>query len=110
MSLICCCIAIDGYCAQNHGYDNYEMAMQAMFVAHGPFSAVSKVLHQARSSNLLSRALMRPNKGWHSVSNDTYVMNGFRNTEVYGLVVKLLGLERHAAKTNGTEGFWDPYF
>ncbi len=87
--------------------------MHAMFVAHGPFSSVVKAIHQARSeASILSRRLsfMRPNKGWHCTSNDTYVMETFQNVEVYGLMVKLLGIEEFAAETNGTKGFWDKYF
>jgi hypothetical protein len=91
----------------NHGYDNDEPSMYAMFVAHGPFSSVVKLLHQ---TSLSSRALSRPNMGWHSTSDDTYVMDGFQNVEVYNLVMKLLGIEGKAAKTNGTAGFWDRYF
>lgn len=94
---------------QNHGYDNDEVSMRAMFVAHGPFSAVTKAVHQSRGLPL-TRALSRPNKGWHSTSDDTYVMNGFPNVEVYNLVIKLLGIGSKAAPTNGTEGFWDLYF
>jgi len=75
--------------------------MYAMFVAHGPFSAVAKILQQASS---------RPNLGWHSTSDDTYVMDGFQNVEIYNLVMKLLGIEDRAAETNGTPGFWNRYF
>lgn len=81
--------------------------MYAMFVAHGPFSAVTKVLHRTTSS---WHALSRPNMGWHSTSNNTYVMDGFQNVEIYNLVMKLLGISEGAAKTNGTAGFWDRYF
>ncbi|KAK7468996.1 hypothetical protein VKT23_003492 [Stygiomarasmius scandens] len=93
----------------NHGYDNTEPSMHAMFVAHGPFSAVVKTLHQSRKG-IMSGLLPWKNKGWHSTSDDTYVMNTFRNVEVYGLVMKLLGIEEHMAQTNGTAGFWDKYF
>ena len=85
--------------------------MRAIFVAHGPFTAVVKALHQARSStSLISRALGRPNKGWNHVGADTYVMDPFQNVEIYGLAMKLLGTEKAAAQNNGTKGFWDPYF
>ncbi|THH20578.1 hypothetical protein EW146_g790 [Bondarzewia mesenterica] len=94
----------------NHGYDNDDPSMHAMFVAHGPFSSVAKVVHQSRSSNFVSRALSHPNQGWHSVSDDTYVMETFQNVEIYGLVMKLLGIEKIAATTNSTKGFWDKYF
>ena len=94
---------------QNHGYDNNEPAMHAVFVAHGPFSAVAKALHHGRSTSLRPRWLLNPNKGWHSTSDETYVMNGFQNVEIYNLVMKLLGIEKQAANTNGTTGFWDKY-
>lgn len=80
--------------------------MHAMFVAHGPFSAVVKDLH--RSS--FAAWLPWKNRGWHSTSDDTYVMDSFPNVEIYGLVAKLLGTEEHASANNGTKGFWDKYF
>jgi len=99
----------------NHGYDNDDVTMHAMFVAHGPFPSVVKTLHHARSessSNLFARwlPLSRPNQGWHSTSDDTYVMDTFQNVEIYNLMMKLLGIEKYAASTNGTKGFWDKYF
>ncbi|KAF7348334.1 Type I phosphodiesterase nucleotide pyrophosphatase [Mycena sanguinolenta] len=96
----------------NHGYDNTEPAMHAMFVAHGPFSAVVKVLHQGPSGSLTRlarRLLSRPNKGWHSTSNDTYVMDKFENVQIYSLVMRLLGVDK-VAPTNGSSAFWDKYF
>ncbi len=95
---------------QNHGYDNNETSMQAMFVAHGPFSAVVKAVEQTSSKSILRRWLSGPTQGWHSTSNDTYVMDTFQNVEVYNLMMKLLGLEDLAAPTNGTKSFWDKYF
>ena len=83
--------------------------MHAMFVAHGPFAAVVKAIQQS-SSGHWRRALSRPNKGWHSTADDTYVMDTFANVEIYNLVLKLLGVEAFKAPTNGTEGFWDRYF
>ncbi|CCL98853.1 uncharacterized protein FIBRA_00859 [Fibroporia radiculosa] len=95
----------------NHGYDNDEPSMHAMFVAHGPFSAAVKAIEQYNSkSHILPRFLSRPNKGWHSTSDDTYVMDTFENVNIYNLMLKLLGIEEHAAPTNGTKGFWDQYF
>ncbi|KAJ7274265.1 alkaline-phosphatase-like protein [Mycena rebaudengoi] len=104
----------------NHGYDNQAPEMHAMFVAHGPFSAVVKALHQGRSdsstrarrilsSPLVRRVLSRPSKGWHSTSDDTYVMNAFPNVQIYSLVMRLLGVTA-TAPTNGTSEFWDDYF
>jgi len=93
----------------NHGYDNTAPSMHAMFVAHGPFSAVVKVLHQGRSSSIARRLLSRPNQGWHSTSDDTYVMNAFENVQIYSLVMRLLGVDK-VAPTNGSTVFWDKYF
>ena len=51
------------------------------------------------------------NKGWHSTSDDVYVMDWFQNVEIYDLVMRLLGVPKDLrAKTNGTVGFWDRYF
>ncbi|KAI0314078.1 Phosphodiest-domain-containing protein [Amylostereum chailletii] len=96
----------------SHGYDNNESSMHAMFVAHGPFSAVAKAVHQSRdyTSNIVSRALWNSNHGWHSTADGTYIMDGFENVQIYSLVMKLLGLEQQAASTNGTSAFWDKYF
>ncbi|KAE9408893.1 Phosphodiest-domain-containing protein [Gymnopus androsaceus JB14] len=90
----------------NHGYDNNELSMHAMFVAHGPFSAVVKDLHKSS----FKAWLPWKNKGWHSTSDDTYVMDTFPNVEIYGLVAKLLGMEESSSPNNGTAGFWDKYF
>ncbi|GJE99017.1 phosphodiesterase domain-containing protein [Phanerochaete sordida] len=94
----------------SHGYDNAEPSMHAMFVAHGPFSSVVKAIKQTDDSRFFKRRLLRPNLGWHSTANDTYVMDTFQNVEIYSLMVKLLGIEGRAAATNGTRGFWDKYF
>ncbi len=97
--------------------------MHAMFVAHGPFSSVVKAIEAdrvkaqakakgplARAASLFGRGIARPNKGWHSTADDTYVMETFENVQIYNLMMKLLGIEEHAAATNGTKGFWDKYF
>lgn len=88
--------------------------MYATFVAHGPFSTNVKDVHEKRrSSSLISRVMpglfKRAGEGWHSVEGSAYVMDGFENVQVYGLVMKLLGLEHWSANNNGTKGFWDKY-
>ncbi|KAJ7486159.1 alkaline-phosphatase-like protein [Mycena galericulata] len=95
----------------NHGYDNAAPSMHAMFVAHGPFSSVVKVLHQSSANSLVRRllGLSRPNQGWHSTSDDTYVMDPFENVQIYSLVMRLLGVNA-VAPTNGSASFWDKYF
>ncbi|KAF9562603.1 Phosphodiest-domain-containing protein [Agrocybe pediades] len=90
----------------NHGYDNDAPSMQAIFVAHGPFSVDVKAQHQRRSQH--AHLAARANTGWHSTSDDAYIMKPFRNVEIYNLVMKLLGVEK-TASTNGTVGFWDQY-
>ncbi|KAH9080395.1 Phosphodiest-domain-containing protein [Lactarius deliciosus] len=95
----------------NHGYDNNDPTMNAVFVAHGPFSSTAKIAHDKQSSSYSLRGPSNPNKGWHSTSDDTYVMDGFQNVEIYNLVMKLLGIpQAEAAQTNGTTGFWDIFF
>lgn len=84
--------------------------MHAMFVAHGPFTSVVKAIEQSDKSRFFKRWLPWSNKGWHSTSNDTYVMDTFQNVEIYNLMMKLVGIEDRAAPTNGTKGFWDKYF
>jgi hypothetical protein len=99
---------------KNHGYDNNEPSMHAMFVAHGPFSANVKDVHQKRSPSfpsLLSRIpKMNAPIGWHSITGPAYVMDWFENVQVYGLVMKLLVFEDWSARNNATEGYWDKYF
>ena len=87
---------------QNHGYDNDALQMQAMFVAHGPFTVDMKAMHKSRPKGSST-------KHWHSAAGDTYIMERFENVQIYNLVMKLLGIESHAAGTNGTVGFWDKY-
>ncbi|KAH9889967.1 Phosphodiest-domain-containing protein [Cubamyces lactineus] len=107
----------------NHGYDNAYTSMHAMFVAHGPFPAVVKAIEADRAksparrlaalpSRLLGRDVSRASSstGWHSIVDDAYVMETFENVQIYNLMMKLLGIEEHAAPTNGTKGFWDKYF
>jgi len=91
----------------NHGYDNEATSMQAMFVAHGPFSVEAKAQHQ-RSSKL-GHMSARAKGGWHSTSEDSYIMEAFPNVEIYNLVIRLLGIGANAANNNGTIEFWDQY-
>ena len=89
-----------------------------MFVAHGPFSTNVKDVHNKRSTSWSSALLPRSAKmnappiGWHSINKEesAYVMDGFENVQIYGLVMKLLGLEEWSARNNATKGFWDKYF
>ena len=37
------------------------------------------------------------------------IIEGFENVEIYGLICRLLGIERFMAPNNGTVGFWDRY-
>jgi len=89
--------------------------MFAMFIADGPFSTHLKRSYQRRSEDrsIFKRILSSDytTRGWLSGGrNDLYVMEGFDNIEVYGLVMKLLGIEKYSALNNGTVGFWDRYF
>jgi predicted AlkP superfamily pyrophosphatase or phosphodiesterase len=91
----------------NHGYDNEDPSMHAMFVAHGPFSTTVKTQHQHTTQFARSKNLKK--QGWHSTSDDTYILETFQNVEVYNLIMKLLGISQYSALNNGTAGFWDQY-
>jgi len=81
--------------------------MHAMFVAHGPFSTTVKTQHQHTTQFARSKNLKK--QGWHSTSDDTYILETFQNVEVYNLIMKLLGISQYSALNNGTAGFWDQY-
>ena len=81
--------------------------MHAMFVAHGPFSTNVKDVHSKRS---VWQSVRRRKSGFHSISDEATVLDGFQNVQVYGLVMKLLGIERWSASNNGTKAFWDKYY
>ncbi|KAF5382470.1 hypothetical protein D9615_002739 [Tricholomella constricta] len=85
----------------NHGYDNDELSMHAMFIAHGPFSTDVKALHHSGKKPA--------DHHWESTESNTYIMERFPNVEIYNLVIKLLGIDQFAAPNNGTVGFWDRY-
>ena len=72
----------------NHGYDNREPDMRAIFVASGPsFAPLSESGGKRR---------------WN--------MNGFANVEVHNLISRILGIrEGKRADTNGTWTFWDSH-
>ena len=72
--------------------------MRAMFVADGPFSSALKT----QASNAQGAS-----EGTPDAQNAPFIMEGFDNVEVYGLVAKLLGIK--GAPNNGTVGFWDRF-
>ncbi|SAM81856.1 related to nucleotide diphosphatase [Ustilago bromivora] len=75
----------------NHGYDNEEEDMHAIFVASGPsFTPLAEEKKGRRKG------------GWN--------MDGFKNVEVHNLVSRILGVpEGKRAATNGTWSFWDSH-
>ncbi|KAG5644767.1 hypothetical protein DXG03_007675 [Asterophora parasitica] len=84
----------------NHGYDNDELSMHAIFIAHGPFTTDAKALHQSGQKPAENH--------WQSTGSNTYIMERFPNVEIYNLVIKLLGIESWAAPNNGTENRLQP--
>ena len=66
--------------------------MNAFFVAHGPF-ATRLIRHQ------------REKRG----SQQTEVIAGFANLEIYNLVTQELLKLGQVAPNNGTVGFWNQY-
>ncbi|KAF8300137.1 Phosphodiest-domain-containing protein [Clavulina sp. PMI_390] len=90
----------------NHGYDNEEQSMHAMFVADGPFATTLKKRQLEREE---AELFVRRNGPNPDRRKEPQVIPTFNNVELYSLVVKLLGMEKYAAPTNGTAGFWDRY-
>ncbi|KAF9223667.1 Phosphodiest-domain-containing protein [Gyrodon lividus] len=76
----------------NHGYDNEEPSMRAVFITQGPFA---------------ESARKRLREDYHQI--EEYVLPPFPNVELYNLVLRLLGIEEWASESNGTKGFWDKW-
>ncbi|KAH7320549.1 alkaline-phosphatase-like protein [Rhizoctonia solani] len=122
------------YANGDHGYDNEDPLMRAMFIASGPFTdrVRAKVFAQAEAqpattppSNRFTRSSPAPAIYAPPTHNSTWkppiyvpprggsgpvLIERFQNVEVYGLVMRLLGIRAQAAQTNGTDGFWDEWF
>jgi len=97
----------------NHGYDNDEPSMQALFVADGPF-AIQMYKKRSTLPQRLRKYLPRGlvifgRKAGVDKRKDPMVIEGFENVEIYGLICRLLGIEKFMAPNNGTVGFWDRY-
>jgi len=86
----------------NHGYDNIEADMQAIFFAHGPSFSRMK----AHASRHVRRHQELP-RGW--VSTEPPVLESFRNLELFSLVTHLMGVQELEPPHNGTSGFWHQY-
>jgi len=118
----------------NHGYDNAEFSMHAIFIADGPFATLLKkrgnsALRRMSSRGISSIFAMQPltplrrfirnltgsrssEPGLGGVvaesRKEPQIIEQFDNVEVYGLIVKLLNLDKFAAPNNGTP-FWNRY-
>ncbi|KAF8594615.1 Phosphodiest-domain-containing protein [Ceratobasidium sp. AG-I] len=92
------------YAKGDHGYDNEHPLMRAMFIASGPFTdrVRAQVFSSTQSPNVLANRFAR--------KNGPVLIEHFQNVEIYGLVVRLLGIRQWTAQTNGTDGFWDAWF
>lgn len=116
------------YANGDHGYDNEDPLMRAMFIASGPFTdRVRAQVYASQSTNTPINRFSRstpaatyvdaatkppiyvPPRGGGG-KNGPVLIEHFQNVEVYGLVVRLLGIRQWAAQTNGTDGFWDAWF
>ena len=85
--------------------------MQAIFITHGPFSNAVKSARQRRDSSFLRKVIRFLLGRWcNRIGKDNaYIIDTFKNVELYNLVTKLLDIEAYAGPTNGTMGFWDKY-
>ena len=73
-------------------YNNSHPDMHAFFVAHGPFA-----------TRLINR--QKEKRG----SEQTEVIPGFADVEIYNLVTQQLLELKDRAPNNGTAGFWNQY-
>jgi hypothetical protein len=99
--------------------------MHAMFVAHGPFSGAVKHASRGRAlkrrsgrirSDRLpvsppeSESSMSPPGDCDAMEDGACIISGFRNVEIYNLVMNLLCINKDTrAPNNGTVGFWEEY-
>ncbi|KAH7884302.1 Phosphodiest-domain-containing protein [Phlebopus sp. FC_14] len=90
----------------NHGYDNEEPSMRAVFMTQGPFADGVKRHLRRTGGGALDRRSETMGR-YRDTEDECNVLPSFANVELYNLVVRLLGVEHYAAETNGTRGFWD---
>ncbi|KAB5591542.1 Type I phosphodiesterase/nucleotide pyrophosphatase [Ceratobasidium theobromae] len=99
------------YARGDHGYDNEHELMRAVFIASGPFTDRVRAQVSSRPSRFSRVKTMaaRPPIYVPPRGGDPVLIEQFENVEVYGLVMRLLGISQ-VAHTNGTAGFWDTWF
>ncbi|KAG8718551.1 hypothetical protein FRC08_005011 [Ceratobasidium sp. 394] len=110
------------YAKGDHGYDNEHPVMRAMFIASGP--STNRLRAQVFSGPSQPPSPL-PNRFARSTSTGSFnttskppiyvpprggkhgplLIENFENVQVYGLVMRLLGIQQWVAQTNGTQGF-----
>jgi hypothetical protein len=99
-------VELESYSQGNHGYDNEDPDMRAIFIAHGPFADAIKS-QQKKKRNLQAQ---ERGDGVEPEEDLSTVIDPFDNIEIYNLVAKLLGIEKtKRAPNNGTNEFWERY-
>ncbi|KAI5478563.1 type I phosphodiesterase/nucleotide pyrophosphatase/phosphate transferase family protein [Pseudohyphozyma bogoriensis] len=95
----------------NHGYDNDDPSMHAIFVAHGPFAERIKTVDKRKRAAQEESAVTTTETSTSSTTPEHITtIPGFANLEIYNLVAELLGIpEGMRAPNNGTRGFWQQY-
>ncbi|QRV80871.1 pyrophosphatase/phosphodiesterase [Ceratobasidium sp. AG-Ba] len=104
----------------DHGYDNEDPLMRAMFIASGPFTDRVRAKVFSDTSPIPGR-FSRSTPAIHSKppiyvpprgggKNGPVLIEHFENVQVYSLVMRLLGIQQYSAQTNGTAGYWDTWF
>lgn len=85
--------------------------MRAVFIASGPFTDRVRAQVSSRPSRFSRVKTMaaKPPIYVPPRGGDPVLIEQFENVEVYGLVMRLLGISQ-VAHTNGTAGFWDTWF
>ncbi|SCZ89552.1 BZ3500_MvSof-1268-A1-R1_Chr1-1g01253 [Microbotryum saponariae] len=96
--------------AGNHGYDNADPDMQAIFIAHGPFASRLKSQTLEQNPNLIKRTVLSERAEGVLEKEEMTLIPAFENVEVYDLLCELLDIkEDNRARTNGSTGFWKKY-
>ena len=82
---------------------SHGMRVQSWIFAIRPLRPLRRIIRNLRSSEPGSDGVVAESR------KEPQIIEQFDNVEVYGLVVKLLNLDKFAAPNNGTPGFWNRY-
>jgi|ERR1700730_16843983 len=82
---------------------SHGMRIQSSIFAIRPLRPLRRIIRNLRASEPGSDGVVAESR------EEPQIIEQFDNVEVYGLIVKLLDLDKFAAPNNGTPGFWNRY-